>query len=55
MTEAVNVKIGEYIPGLKLSMLQWVSIYHDRPCQRYTSLVHTMTKTVNATIGRYIS
>jgi hypothetical protein len=35
MTETVNVTIGEYMPLLKLSTLQYVSIYHDRNCQRY--------------------
>jgi hypothetical protein len=53
MTETVNVNIGEYIPWQningtigeymswhKMSILQWVGVYHD--------------ETVNVTIGEYI-
>jgi hypothetical protein len=54
ITETINVTIGEYIPWLKLSTLQKVSIYHYWNCQRYNMWVFTMTETVNVTLGEYI-
>jgi hypothetical protein len=39
----VNVTIGDYIPWLKQSTLQWMSIYHDWNCQRYNRWVHTIS------------
>ena len=55
MTYTVSAKICECIPGLKLSTLQYVSIYHDQQSQRCNRLVYTMTETVNVTIGEYIA
>ena len=54
MTDNVNVTIDEYVLWLKLSMLQYVSIYHDWNCQRYNMWVYGMTDTLNVTIGEYV-
>jgi len=39
MTKTVYVTIGKYMPWPTLSALQYVSIYHDWHCQRYSRYV----------------